>query len=176
MGVIFSLLGWVVHLYVMVIMIRFLGHLLGLPYSNQFMQLTYNLTRQWSAPLRPIFPVIAGVDIGLLVAAYVLLVLKASFPMIVGVAFAPVMLLMAFVELFTLVVDIFFFSIIVSIIVSFLAPGLYHPFIQAAYGLSEPLLRPVRSMIPPISGFDLSPIFVIMALKASEMIVFNLLR
>jgi YggT family protein len=32
--------------------------------------------------------------------------------------------------------------------------------------LTEPVLRPVRRLIPPMGGFDISPIFVIIALGA----------
>jgi len=173
--ILFSLIGWIIHAYVMVIMIRFLAHAVGVPYSNQVMELLYTLTRSWSAPLRSVLPVVGGFDLSLLCVAYGLLMLKYSFPMIAGLGFSTFWLAMALAELFSMVIDIFFFSLIISIIVSFLAPGLYHPVLQVVKSLTEPLLAPVKRFLPPINGFDLSPIPVILFLKASEMIVHSVL-
>jgi YggT family protein len=34
------------------------------------------------------------------------------------------------------------------------------------YALTEPLLRPFRRLVPDLGGFDISPIFVLIALGA----------
>ena len=39
-----------------------------------------------------------------------------------------------------------------------------------APSLNEPLLRPARRLVPPISGFDLSPVVVMIALKLVEIL------
>jgi YggT family protein len=43
------------------------------------------------------------------------------------------------------------------------------------YSLTEPLLRPFRRLIPPIGGFDLSPIFALIALGALVRLFMGLL-
>lgn len=182
MGIIFSLLGWIIHAYVLIIMIRFLAHAFAVSYNNQVMELLYTLTRSWSIPLRNLFPVIHRIDTGLLFVAFLLLSLKASFPyFLVAISglsefvFSSKIFLMAIVEQVSIVVDIFFFAIIINIIATFLAPGLMHPALQLVSYLTEPLLAPVRRFLPPISGFDLSPFPVILGLKAIEMIIASLL-
>jgi YggT family protein len=39
------------------------------------------------------------------------------------------------------------------------------------YQLNEPLLRPVRRLLPPIEGFDFSPLVVILIIQLSKMII-----
>lgn len=175
MNVIVLLLGWIIHLYVFVILLRLICQWAGLPFTNQYMQLLYHLTRTWSAPLRSVLPMLFGIDLSLLFVAFLLLVIKNSLNMLLGVPFSLAFLLLALVEGATIVINIFFFSIIINIIISFLVPGLYHPVLQVIRYLTEPILNPVRRAIPPVSGFDLSPIVVLLGLKALEMILVSVL-
>lgn len=39
------------------------------------------------------------------------------------------------------------------------------PFFRALYNFSELILAPFRRFIPPINGFDLSPVVALMAIK-----------
>jgi YggT family protein len=32
--------------------------------------------------------------------------------------------------------------------------------------LTEPLIRPIRRLLPPVGGLDLAPLFVLLALQA----------
>ena len=58
------------------------------------------------------------------------------------------------------------FAIFIRIVLSWIAPGQYNPATAIITTLTEPLLAPVRRIIPPLGGFDISPIFVIIALGA----------
>jgi YggT family protein len=53
-----------------------------------------------------------------------------------------------------------FFSwmIIISALLSFVSSDPSNPFVQAINGISEPLLRPFRRLIPPLGGLDFSPL------------------
>ncbi len=47
----------------------------------------------------------------------------------------------------------------------------YSPLARTIYDLTEPVLAPVRNLLPPASGLDFSPIIVIILLTIlSEMI------
>ncbi|NLK08286.1 MAG: YggT family protein [Firmicutes bacterium] len=41
----------------------------------------------------------------------------------------------------------------------------YHPVVRFIYDWTEPVLAPLRRLIPPLGGFDLSPIFVFLGLE-----------
>ena len=51
-------------------------------------------------------------------------------------------------------------------LLSWVAPGTYSPASALLSSLCEPLLRPVRRVIPPLAGIDFSALFVIIGLQA----------
>ena len=56
------------------------------------------------------------------------------------------------------------FAIIIAVILSWLSANTYNPVVEVVRAISEPVLRPFRRHIPPMGGFDLSPIFAMVAL------------
>ena len=46
-----------------------------------------------------------------------------------------------------------------------------HPVSEVLFRLSEPLLMPIRRVIPPIAGFDLSGLFALLGIKAIEIML-----
>ena len=48
------------------------------------------------------------------------------------------------------------------IILSFTGMSPYHPFYQRVLQLTEPLLAPVRRLLPPMGGLDFSPMIVLL--------------
>ena len=58
------------------------------------------------------------------------------------------------------------FVILIYAILSFVNPGAYNPLSNVLASVSEPLLRPVKRIIPTIGGLDLSPLFVLIGLQA----------
>jgi len=66
------------------------------------------------------------------------------------------------------VLDIYKWIVIAAVIVSWLTAfnviNQYNNFVRgllrALYALTEPVFRPIRKIIPPMGGFDLSPIVV----------------
>ena len=42
---------------------------------------------------------------------------------------------------------------------------LYHPVVQALDAVTDPILAPIRSVMPSLGGFDLSPMIAILLLQ-----------
>ena len=62
------------------------------------------------------------------------------------------------------IINIYYYAIIGSIIMSFVTmfsgnmnP---HPILQLIWQLTEPVMGPIRRVIPPMGGLDFSPIFI----------------
>ena len=55
---------------------------------------------------------------------------------------------------------IYFWVLIVRVIISWVAPNTYHPLVRMVYQMTEPVLAPVRRIIPPIGGLDFSVLIV----------------
>lgn len=41
----------------------------------------------------------------------------------------------------------------------------YHPVVRFLYQATEPVLAPVRQLLPPMAGFDFSPVVVLVAIS-----------
>ena len=83
---------------------------------------------------------------------------------------API-LLITVLGIVRLVLTVFFWAIIIYAVLSWVSPGGYNPGAALVSSLAEPLLKPVRRVIPTIGGLDLSPIFVLIALQALMMVL-----
>ena len=64
-----------------------------------------------------------------------------------------------------LLVSIIFYSVIAMIVVSFLAPQSSHPAVEFIWELTEPVMAPLRPVLPPMGGLDFSPIILFIALN-----------
>ena len=59
-------------------------------------------------------------------------------------------------------------ALIVMIVVSWVAPGTRHPAVLLTYQITEPVMAPVRSMLPAAGGLDFSPILVFIAINVIQ--------
>ena len=64
-----------------------------------------------------------------------------------------------------LLISIIFYSVIAMIVVSFLAPQSSHPAVEFVWELTEPVMAPLRQVLPPMGGLDFSPIILFIALN-----------
>jgi YggT family protein len=64
--------------------------------------------------------------------------------------------------------------VIVDVVLSyFLSP--YHPVRSTLDRVVDPLLAPIRRVVPPIAGFDFSPIVLILLIQALEWVLLTIL-
>ena len=86
-----------------------------------------------------------------------------------GISVTSLILIRSVVEGFTLIIGLFtgFFTIIifVGVLLSWVSPDPYNPIVQTIYGISEPLLRPFRKIIPTLGGLDISPILALLCFQ-----------
>lgn len=73
------------------------------------------------------------------------------------------------------VFDILQLAIIVRVVSSWLRVSPYSMWVRWSYTLSEPILRPLRSIIPPLGMIDISPIVAYFALALLQGFVMSLL-
>jgi len=167
-------------LYILAVLLRFLMQLTRASFYNPIAQFVVKLTNPPLKPLRRLIPGLLGIDIASVV---LLIALKSLELALLGWIrdFAPglvPLLVAATVELVRLTIYVFFFAVIIRAILSWVSPyGLPHnPAGDVLVSLTEPMLRPARRLIPPIGGFDLSPIVVLVALQLALMALDHLLR
>ncbi len=77
-------------------------------------------------------------------------------------------------ELITLAAQIYILIIIAAAIVSWIEVDRQHPLVKFLHKATEPVFRPIRELVPPINGLDLSPLFALLLVKLAEKLL-NLL-
>jgi YggT family protein len=155
-------------LYLLVLLLRFWLPWLRADFRNPLAQGILKLTSPVIIPLRRIVPSFGRLDTATVLVAFVVQYLAIlTILLIIGASasFSDISIT-ATVKLVLLSVNLFMFAIFVRIILSWISPGQYNPATAIITTLTEPLLRPVRRIIPAMGGFDISPIFVIIALGA----------
>jgi len=122
-------------------------------------------------PLRKVLPPIGKIDTATLVAVILVASLRtlAEFAM-AGVGIGEIglfpFLRIDVVNLADLVLYIYLFALLLYALTSFVTPGGYAPGVRLLSRLCEPLLKPVRRIIPPIGQIDFSVLWVSIAIGA----------
>lgn len=160
-------------LYIGAVMIRFLLGLARADFYNPISQFLVKITNPPIVPLRRIIPSVIGID---LASVLLMLALQAVEYMLItairGFGIHPLSLLILSIGgLLSLLLQIYFFTILIQVILSWVAPGGYNPAISLLYSINEPLLSRARRILPPIHGFDLSPILVMIVLQLITILV-----
>ena len=70
----------------------------------------------------------------------------------------------AFATLLGLILELALWLIIIRALISWVSPDPYNPIVRFLYSATEPILRPIQQMLPPMGGLDLSPIVAIFAI------------
>jgi YggT family protein len=165
------------HLYIMIILLRFLLQVARADFYNPISQFLVKATMPVLKPFRRLIPGIGGVDVAAIVVVLLLQLLATTLLALAGGYSIPnpfLMLAWAAIGTLNMVCSIYFFSIIVSIVLSWVAPNTYNPIALLLNQLTEPVMAPLRRIIPPMGGLDLSPIFVFLLINVLQIILRNL--
>jgi YggT family protein len=160
-------------LYILTVMLRFLLAAVRADFYNPISQFLVKVTNPPLRPLRRVLPSIGKLDTSALVLMLALQML--SFAVIAllrgGQPSLGALLILSIAELIGLFLNVLLFSILVQVIISWVNPGSYNPAVSLLYSLTEPVLRPCRRLIPPMSGIDLSPMVALIAIQLIKMLL-----
>lgn len=161
------LVGTLIDLYVAAVLLRLLLQWVRADSYNPVCQFLVKLTNPVLVPLRRLVPSIGRLDTASVVLMYVLewlgVWLVGQFGH-AGLQWHQVMLFAA-TKLFMTLLMTYFFLIMAAVLLSWLSRDLRHPFVPLLFQLTEPVLRPIRKIIPPIAGIDLSPLFALIGIR-----------
>ena len=157
-------------LYLLIVLLRFILQLVRADFYNPLSQFIVRATH----PLRKVIPSVAGLDLASLVLAILVqLVLMALTLMLLGYGLEnPLQLLVwSIIGVTALFLKVFFFALIISVILSWVAQGSHNPTAMLINQICEPLLSPIRRILPSMGGLDLSPIVAFLLLNLIDMLV-----
>ena len=154
--------------------IQWLGLNLKSGPSQSLGQYIFPLTNWIVLPLRKLFSGVGRFDIASCFAAYLIVLVKAVLiALLVGIppAILP-MLFYAVFDLLNMVISGLIGLVFVSVILSWISQGSPIQYLLAL--LTEPLLRPIRRVLPSMGALDLSPLVLLLGLQILQMVLNNL--
>ena len=161
-------------LYLLVVLLRFILQLVRADFYNPLSQFIVRATQPLLKPLRKVIPGLAGLDLASLVLAILVqLLLMALTLLLMGYGLGnPLQLLIwSIIGVTALFLKVFFFALIISVILSWVAQGSHNPAVELINQICEPLLVPIRRVLPSMGGLDFSPIVAFLILNLIDMLV-----
>jgi len=159
-------------IYLLAVLLRFLLQVAKADFYNPVSQAVVKLTDPMVRTLRTFIPGYKGIDFSSLVLAFLVEAAAICALIIIyggSIPGAGYVITWAFVGVVMFIISIYYYAILASIIMSFVMmfsgnmnP---HPLLRLVWQLTEPIMAPVRKVIPPMGGLDFSPIFIFIAIQ-----------
>lgn len=174
MDALYFLLDSILSFAVFAFLLRVLLQLVRADFRNPLAQAVVALTNWLVLPLRRIVPAVGRFDTASLVALLIvqLVATLILFRVRTGVIFPFVSLAIASVRALALAALLLYTILIfVYAALSFVAPGARSPATSLLAALCEPVLRPLRRVLPVVGGIDFSPLVAILGLTALRILI-----
>ncbi len=152
-----------------VVLLRLLLQWARADFRNPLLRAIVQISNPLLVPLRRVLPAIGRLDTASVLIVLVLALLRAWVPELLRLQVpAPLLALalLAALQLLRTVLWIYFFSIFLYAMLSLIAPGTHSPAQALLTTLCEPVLRPLRRLIPPLANLDLSPLWAGILIQA----------
>jgi YggT family protein len=171
----FFLVDTLLNLYLMVVMLRFWLQAARADFYNPLSQFIVKATNPLLIPLRRVIPSLGKLDTASIVLILLVGLAKITVLfMFSGQPFMPLTLLNgALLVVLKEAMSLLFWVLIIRAILSWFSQG-RNPMEYVLHQLTEPLLAPVRKVIPPIGGLDLSVLIVLIGLQFLQVLLQSL--
>lgn len=164
-------------LYVLALMLRFVLAWVRADFYNPVSQFLVKITNPVLVPIRRLIPPVGGIDLAsiLLMLAVQMLGIALILLLRGGGIGIQTLIFVSLTELVDLLFKLFIYGIVIQAILSWVNPGTYNPAVNLLHSITEPVLRPVRRLLPPMGGMDLSPLLAILGLEVLRRLILPLL-
>ncbi|MDO6776626.1 YggT family protein [Shewanella sp. 3_MG-2023] len=167
MNALHFLIDTVFGLYLMIVLLRFWLQLARADFYNPFSQFVIKATQPIIAPMRRVLPSMGSIDTASIVLALLVVFIKYSIltAMTPAALFDPLMLgVLTVVSVLKEAGVLLFWVLILRALLSWFNQG-HNPIVRVMDQLTEPFLAPVRRILPPMGGLDLSVMLVLIAMN-----------
>ncbi|WP_406732562.1 YggT family protein [Vibrio scophthalmi] len=168
------LISTVFDLYIMVVLLRLWLQATRADFYNPFSQFIVKATQPVIGPLRRIIPSVGSIDLSTVLFAYVLCVVKFVAVILVAsngsVAFSADFLFLGALSLVKAAGGLLFWVLLLRAILSWVSQG-RSPVEYVFHQLTEPMLAPIRRILPEMGGFDLSVLVLFIVLQFANFLM-----
>jgi YggT family protein len=151
-------------------LLRFLFQLVRADFRDPMADAIVRVTNWLILPLRRVLPPVGKVDTATIVAILLAAALRTVAALGMSgaslIADWPVALRIAVIGIVDMTLRVYLFAMLLYWLTSFVSPGGYAPGVRLLSQLCEPILKPVRRLIPRIGQIDFSVLWVSIAIGA----------
>ena len=158
-------------LYLLFVVARFLLQLAKADFYNPISQAVFKITDPMVKVFRSFIPRYRGIDFSSLILAFFVQFAAISLTILLYGGSLPsisFIVTWSFVGVLNFIILFYYYALIASIVMSFVMmfsgnmnP---HPILSLVWQITEPIMSPVRKVIPPMGGLDFSPIFIFLVI------------
>ncbi|MDB0051373.1 YggT family protein [Gammaproteobacteria bacterium] len=161
-------------IYLLAVLLRFLLQVAKADFYNPVSQAVIKITDPMIRALQTVIPGYKGIDVSSLVLAFVIeAVAICTLITLYGENISNIgymnIVTWAFAGVLLMIIKIYYYAILASIIMSFVmmfsGNTNPHSLLLLVWQLTEPIMSPVRKIIPSMGGLDFSPIFIFIAIQ-----------
>jgi len=163
-------------LYITIVALRIIMQWAQWEYHHPLVQIIIKATQVPVKFLRQYIPAIGKWDSATFVLLLVLTALKLSLLLLLQqlpIGLSLIQLVLA--DIFSLFITLFSAAIIIQVILSWVQPHTQNAISPLISRMTNPLLRPIRRLLPPMSGLDLSPLIALIGLQVLSMLILPIL-
>lgn len=169
----FYLVSTLFDVYAWIVLLRIILQAVQADFYNPISQLVAQLTQPLLRPLQGFMPKWRHIDVAACLLVFVVVLVEVH--VVSGILGYHVNTLSGLqftvLKLVVLTLNLYTFSLFVQAILSWVGPGVNNPAGNILWIMNEPLLKPVRRVVPPMAGLDLSPLLVILALQFVNLLI-----
>ncbi|MFV0575238.1 MAG: YggT family protein [Vibrio sp.] len=171
------LVSTVLDLYIMVVILRVWLQMARADFYNPFSQFIVKATQPILGPLRRVIPSVGSIDVATILFAYALSVFKFVALIMISngsLVFSPSFLLFGALSLIKAAGGLLFWILLIRAILSWVSQG-NSPVEYVMIQLTEPLLTPIRRILPAMGGFDFSVLVLFIILQFANYLMGDLI-
>lgn len=167
------LINTVIGIYLLLVLLRFMLQLAKADFYNPISQFIVKATNPILVPMRRVIPGWGGLDLSSLLLALIVQVIGVALVMLLaGYSLNPLyMALWSVLLVANLALKIYFWGLIIVVVSSWIAPHSYNPALVLIAQIIEPVVKPIRKIMPDLGGLDLSPIVVFMTINILQIVL-----
>jgi YggT family protein len=151
-----------------VLLLRFWMQAIRVRPPHSVAHFTFTVSDWLVRPLRRVVPGVGGYDWASLIGAFLVVLLASSIYLLAGRNFEMV-LLFALHRFLTWILYGFMALLVIEAVFSWVNPQA--PLAPLVGALNDPLLRPLRRVIPPLGGLDLSMLVALILLQIAKFLL-----
>ncbi|QIL85180.1 YggT family protein [Vibrio sp. HDW18] len=165
-------------LYIMVVILRIWLQAARADFYNPFSQFIVKVTQPVVGPLRRMIPSLGSIDLATVLFAYLLCVLKYVALVLIAssgaVSFSADFLYLGLLSLIKAAGGLLFWVLLIRAILSWVSQG-RSPIEYVFHQLTEPMLAPIRRILPAMGGFDFSVLVLFIVLQFANFLIGDLI-